>query len=280
MTRFSLILCTVGRDQVLREHLESLAAQQDPPPFEVILIDQNKDGRLLPIIADFENRFPIRRYTAEPGLSRARNIGLSHAQGDIIAFPDDDCTYPPTLLRSVSGVLRAEDVDGISIMVTDRQGHLSGCYMHRSSCRITVDNVWHSGVSISIFIKRQAIGDTRFDETLGVGSGTIFGSGEETDFLINLIKAGKRLDFRPDLVVNHPVFKGPWSLKRGYLYGSGMGRVLSKHHYGVFKMLYFASLQLVRAFLAVLKLNFPRMMFHLAMSYGRITGYFRKPPEK
>ena len=98
--------------------------------------------------------------------------------------------------------------------------------------------------------------------------------------MINLIKAKKRLHFRPDLVVNHPVFIGPWTLKRGYLYGNGMGRVLAKHHYGVFRAFYFAALQLVRAFLAVLMLNFPRMMFHIAMAYGRITGYFRKPPEQ
>ena len=278
--RFSLILCTINRDQVLREYFESLTRQQDPPSFEVILVDQNKDDRLLPIIADFEHQFPIRRYTAAPGLSRARNIGLNYAQGDIIAFPDDDCTYPEPLLRSVSDVLEAEDVDGISIMVTDRNGRLSGSFMYRTPRKISICNVWRCGVSISIFVKRQAIGSIRFDETLGVGSGTVFGSGEETDFLINLIKANKRLHFRPDLVVNHPVFIGPWTMKRGYLYGNGMGRVLSKHHYGVFSALYFAGLQFVRAFLAVLKLNFPRMMFHLAMAYGRIAGYFRKPAEK
>ena len=278
--RFSLILCTINRSAVLREFFESLASQQDPPSFEVILVDQNKDGRLLPIIADFENRFPIRRYTAVPGLSHARNIGLGHAQGDIIAFPDDDCTYPATILWSVSNYLAGEHIDGVSTLVTDRYGHFSGSFMYRSYRRISLRNVWRCGVSISIFVKREAIGSIRFDETLGVGSGTVFGSGEETDFLINLIKAKKRLHFRPDLVVNHPVFIGPWTLKRGYLYGNGMGRVLSKHHYSVFTAFYFAALQLVRAFLAVLMLNFPRMMFHIAMAYGRITGYFRKPPEK
>ena len=57
MKRFSLILCTINRDQVVREYFESLVRQQDPPSFEVILIDQNKDDRLLPIMADFEDRF-------------------------------------------------------------------------------------------------------------------------------------------------------------------------------------------------------------------------------
>ena len=275
MKRFSLILCTVNRDQVVREYFESLTRQRNPPSFEVILVDQNRDGRLLPIVAEFETKLTIRRYTAEPGLSRARNIGLNYAEGEIIAFPDDDCTYPEMLLRSVSDYLEKSGADGVSMLVTDQQGRFSGSFMYRTSRRISCRNVWRCGVSISIFVKRDAIGKIRFDETLGVGSGTIYGSGEETDFLLNLIQAGRNLDFCPELVVNHPVFIGPWTVKRGYLYGNGMGRVLRKHHYSVFLAFYFASLQLVRAFFAVFLLNFPRMLFHWAMAYGRITGYFR-----
>ena len=275
MKRFSLILCTINRDEVLREFFRSLARQQDPPSFEVILIDQNPDERLLPIIAEFEQFFPIRRYTATPGLSHARNIGLGYAQGEIIAFPDDDCMYPENLLKSVSDYLSEERIDGISTLVTDQHGHFSGSFMYRSFRRISFHNVWRCGVSISIFVKRKAIGDIRFDESLGVGSGTVYGSGEETDFLLNLIKAERHLDFRPDLVVNHPVFIGPWTLKRGYLYGNGMGRVLYKHHYSVFRVFYFIMLQLARAFFALLSLKIPKMMFHLAMAFGRFTGYFR-----
>ena len=276
MKRFSLILCTINRDQVVREYFESLVRQQDPPSFEVILIDQNTDDRLLPIVADFEHIFPIRRYTASPGLSHARNIGLSYAEGEIIAFPDDDCTYPPNLLKSISDYLSSDRVDGVSTLVTDQHGKFSGSFMYRSSRRITFSNVWRCGVSISIFAKKAAVGDIRFDESLGVGSGTIYGSGEETDFLLNLIKAKKHLDFRPDMVVNHPVFIGPWTVKRGYLYGNGMGRVLRKHHYTVFRAFYSAMLQWIRALFALVSLNSPRMIFHLAMAYGRLTGYFRK----
>ena len=276
MKRFSLILCTINRDQVVREYFESLVRQQDPPSFEVILIDQNQDDRLLPIIADFEKLFPIRRYTATPGLSHARNLGLNYAEGEIIAFPDDDCTYPETLLKSVSDYLLAEHIDGVSILVTDRQGRIYTSFMNRSSCRISFSNVLRCGVSISIFVKRQAVGDIRFDETLGVGSGTVYGSGEETDFLLNLLKERKLLDFCPDIVVNHPLFLGPWTVKRGYLYGNGMGRVLRKHHYTVFRVFCVALLQWIRALMALGTLNFPKMFFHLAMAYGRLTGYFRK----
>lgn len=276
MTRFSLILCTVNRDKVVRELFESFAAQQNAPSFEVILVDQNPDERLLPIVKDFAGKFPIRRYTAKPGLSRARNIGLNYADGEIIAFPDDDCTYPEHLLRTISDYLDSNPAtDGISTLVTDRQGRFSGSFMYRTPRRITTGNVWRCGVSISIFVRRNAIQNILFDETLGVGSGTLYGSGEETDFLLNLIHAGRKLDFCPQIVVNHPVFTGPWTLRRGYLYGCGMGRVLHKHHYTVFRVIYAVMLQLVRAVTAIPALNFSKMMFHLTMAYGRAAGYLR-----
>ena len=275
MMRFSLILCTINRVDEVRIFLTSLAVQREAPSFEVILVDQNPDDRLRPIIANFENKFPIRCLTSKPGLSRARNIGLEHAAGEIVAFPDDDCQYPEKLLKEVSDYLTDDWLDGMSILATDRKGQLSSGYMFRNHRWITLGNARHSGVSISIFIKREAIGELRFDETLGVGSGTVYGSGEETDFLLNLVREKKVLKFNPDLSVYHPVFKGPWSLKRGFLYGSGTGRVLHKHHFSFFQALYSVGLMLIRALMALLQLNFPKIMFYLAMAWGRFSGYLR-----
>ena len=44
----------------------------------------------------------IRHLRSERGLSRASNIGLRVARGDIIAIPDDDCWYPKDLLATVA----------------------------------------------------------------------------------------------------------------------------------------------------------------------------------
>lgn len=276
MTKFSLILCTVNREQVVREFFDSLSAQRSAPPFEVIVIDQNPDDRLLPILRNFEKRFPIRHLKSVPGLSRARNIGLQHADGDIIAFPDDDCTYPPGILRSIADYFDANpETDGLSTLVTDSNGHFFGSFKSAVPGKINVRNVWRCGVSISIFIRAKS-NCARFDEELGVGSGTRFGSGEETDFLLTLLRENRRLDYRPELVVHHPCFNGPWKIRRGYLYGCGMGRVLRKHGYSVFHAFFSASLQLIRALQALCRLNFKRTLFHLAMASGRISGYFHK----
>ena len=46
------------------------------------------------------------RLRSARGLSRARNAGLAHVEADLVAFPDDDCVYPPGLLERVARALR------------------------------------------------------------------------------------------------------------------------------------------------------------------------------
>lgn len=42
---------------------------------------------------------------------------------------------------------------------------------------VNLDNVWNAGISFTIFFKRQVIEKVgAFDEMLGVGSGTVYGS--------------------------------------------------------------------------------------------------------
>jgi hypothetical protein len=92
-----------------------------------------------------------------------------------------------------------------------------------------------------MFVKRalaEQIGG--FDESLGVGAGTPWGSGEEADFLIRIIDAGYRLYYRPELYVRHEnVTKlfTPGLVRRADSYGAGMGRVLNKHRYPLWKKL-------------------------------------------
>ena len=58
--RFSLIVATLNRTDELGTLLESLN-RQDHRDFEVIVIDQNADQRLVPLLRPFEKRLEIRR---------------------------------------------------------------------------------------------------------------------------------------------------------------------------------------------------------------------------
>jgi glycosyltransferase involved in cell wall biosynthesis len=96
----SLIVATLNRVTELERLLNSLEAQSYRD-FEVLVVDQNPDERLLPVL-DAHDGLTIRHLRSQRGLSRARNVGLRVAGGDIISIPDDDCWYPPDLLRNLT----------------------------------------------------------------------------------------------------------------------------------------------------------------------------------
>ena len=100
---FDLIVSTLGRTEPLRDLFLSLGTQTYQH-FRVILIDQNDEECLAPIVSDFKDSFSIvwERKDSGKGLSRGRNRGLALCQADIVAFPDDDCMYAPDTLEKIA----------------------------------------------------------------------------------------------------------------------------------------------------------------------------------
>jgi glycosyltransferase involved in cell wall biosynthesis len=120
-----LILPTIGRTLELDRFLKSLA-RQSFRRFRLIIVDQNSDDRLLPILSRYVDEVPLIRLTSRPGASRARNVGLRRAEGAFVGFPDDDCWYPADLLETVVDLLNGRlDLDGVGGRTIDSTGRSS-----------------------------------------------------------------------------------------------------------------------------------------------------------
>ena len=72
----------------------------------VLVVDQNEDERVAPILAS--SPVEVVRSALRRGLSRARNVALPRLEADVVAFPDDDCVYPPGLLRPSRRAVRRD----------------------------------------------------------------------------------------------------------------------------------------------------------------------------
>ena len=230
---FSLVMGTVGRTSELRRFLASLDAQTYKK-FKLIVVDQNSDDRLVPLLEAYSDTFPITHLKAQQsGLSRARNIGIEHASGDIIAFPDDDCWYPSDLLREVAQFFASDlGIAGLTGRLTDDKGHDVLGRFHMRAGPIEESNAWARGIESTTFLRRSYIKDLRFDESLGLGSGTPWSGGEGTDYLLRLLTIGRVLYYDPEIVVIHPpvtALPHTEASQKAYQYGCGMGRVLLKH---------------------------------------------------
>jgi glycosyltransferase involved in cell wall biosynthesis len=226
--RISLIMATIKRTQEISRFLAALD-MQSYQNFELIVVDQNSDDRLLSILEPYHSRFSIVHLHSAPGLSKARNLGLQHIKGEIVAFPDDDCCYSQHLLEKIVSLLQQQpNWDGISGRPADQS------YWHRTAGSVNRFNVWKRGISYTIFLRRKIIEAVGyFDESLGVGAGTAWGSGEETDYLLRAINLGKQIYYMPSITVEHPgeiqSNESPnVSTNKSRYYAAGKGRVLRK----------------------------------------------------
>jgi glycosyltransferase involved in cell wall biosynthesis len=55
---------------------------------EIIVVDQNADGRLDSIVETYRDRVEIEHIRSPVGLSRGRNLALRCERGSVVAFPD------------------------------------------------------------------------------------------------------------------------------------------------------------------------------------------------
>lgn len=272
--RFSLVMSTIGRKQDLVRFC-ALLHEQTHRNFELILVDQSGGDELIEIIQQFGDKFTIIHLRSELGLSRGRNVGMKAATGDLIGFPDDDCWYGKDLLERVAtafGSLPAIDV--LTGMVRDEAGAPVGRWDLQGGA-ITRRNVWRRAISVTIFLRRHVIGAVgEFDEMLGIGSGTPFASGEETDFMIRAIDQGFTSVYDPTIVAYHRNKKYlSTGIERSFVYGAGMGFVLAKNRSGfsIVSRLFARPLMGATVCLAAGKAD--RVRYHLQTAKGRWWGY-------
>ncbi len=275
--KFSLVLATIGRTEELVRFLKSLH-DQSYTNFELIVIDQNTDDRLVPILNSFNKLFSIQRLYSEKGLSKARNVGLKHITGDIIAFPDDDCWYPPMLLEKVHNwFIVNTKISGLTGRSVDENGEMSMQRWSAESGNITKHNIWMRATSYTIFLRKNVIDSvTEFDERLGVGSGTPWGSAEEVDFLIRVLNKGYSIYYNNEIFAYHPnpvLEYNTKSIDRAYSYGRGMGRVLRSYHYSLFIIGYTMIRPLIGFVLSLLTCKIRKAHYHWAIFTGRFRGW-------
>ena len=217
MLYLSLVLATYGRSDLIGRFIEYLSVQTCKN-FELIVVDQNADDRVLPYIEQARCAgIAVSHYLMEkPNLSAARNLGIAHATGDVIAFPDDDCWYEPQVVDRVLTAFAAnpnwQGVVADWVEVSKVRGKiLSDSILCADKWRRYRDG---DASSITLFFRTDLLKRVGgFDNRLGIGQW--FGAGEETDLILTTLATGALLVRRPDIRVHHkfePAASWPFAL--------------------------------------------------------------------
>lgn len=212
---FSIVISTCDRRELLQEALES-AARQRYPEFEIVCVNGPSADGTDSLLDAWRDRIKVCA-CPERNLSMSRNIGIAAAGGEIIAFMDDDATAPQDWLMelargysdasvaAVGGCVR--DHTGTAwqsrVCVADRYGDVR--YYPGVAEAVKAEGTpetwgtrkYFSPVGTNVSFRRAALVEIGgFDENYAYHL-------DETDVLLRLTDAGKKIKFCEPAEVTH-----------------------------------------------------------------------------
>ena len=233
----SLVLCTYGRVNEVNNFLESIHTQTIKPA-EIIIVDQNEKEILKNIVNEWQAKLSIKHRRVDfKGASKSRNYGAKEAKFSLIAFPDDDCLYPPRLVEEIVKLFASQaKVDVIlasKIEPSELHGNPKRLALNHSQVNSILDLFKAKAETSNIFARKSILKSLSyvFDENIGPGANTPWASNEETDFLIRLLKQGAKIIKLKDLAIAHHSLQG--SPTKSLKYGMGRFEVILKNRLGI-----------------------------------------------
>lgn len=220
--KVTVILCTFNRCRTLPKALDSVAAQVLPESieWETIVVDNNSSDQTREVAEQYCRRYPGRfRYVLEPqqGKSYALNRGIREAEGDILAFMDDDVTVESTWLYNVTAPLQRSTWVGVggrivppvnfsppSWLALEGPYDLGGILALFDKGRVGAE-LTEAPFGTNMAFRKQIFEKYGlFRPDLGPSPGSEI-RGEDTEFGRRVLKGGDRLWYEPSAIVHHPV---------------------------------------------------------------------------
>lgn len=116
----SIVINTYNRAPQLEECLSALRLL-DYSPFEVIVVNGPSTDSTKEVCEKYKD-FTNYADCAERNLSVSRNIGIAHAQGEIVAFIDDDALVHQNWLKAIIASYTRPDIVGVGGGTIDHTG--------------------------------------------------------------------------------------------------------------------------------------------------------------
>ena len=181
---FSIIMAVYNSQDFLGEAIESVLNQDLDfnSHVQLILVDDGSSDGSYEICSNYQERFPenivlLKKDNGGPG--SARNLGLDHADGVYVNFLDSDDKLSSNALSEVLKFFKNHDTDLISIPIEYIGKKTGNHYMNYrfGETRIIDLNETFDCPQLSAsttFIRREAIGDLKFNENLLNGEDLLF----------------------------------------------------------------------------------------------------------
>ncbi len=238
----SVLVCTRNRGPNVVPTVRSILAS-DFPSLELLVLDQSDDGTTRDALAPVLARDPRLAYhhLGLPGKARALNRGCAMTRGQYVLLTDDDCEVLPNWIGSmVEEFERNPDVDCVFGRVDagsfdPAEGYVPVCpiseprTIRRLDELLTMPGWGNFGMGANMSIRAGALAHLHgWDECIGPGAK--FGSGDDHDLSVRLLRAGSAIRFSSTPRVIHYGLRRWDNAGRDYRrIWFGLGGVFAKH---------------------------------------------------
>lgn len=200
MPKISAVITTFNRANFLRKAIESVL-NQTYRDFELLMLDNSSADNTEEVIKSFQDS-KIRYIKHTPlGISQARNLGVKEANGEFIAFLDDDDEWLPNKLQAELRVFDTSGRDAALVyggfMRVNGDGRELNTHRPVLKGAILEDLLWQKdpfcGSASNPILRKSVI------EELG-GYDERVKTGEDWELYLRLAEKYK-IDFTPEVVV-------------------------------------------------------------------------------
>lgn len=127
------------------------------------------------------------------GVGKNRNYAISLAEGDILLFADDDIVYYEEDLKGVKKAF--EELPDADVILFEIDMTKNGEVFDRRRCNLKKLSWWNSMKfgTCRMAVRKDSILKNSINFSTLFGGGTVYGSGEDSLFLLNCFHAGLRV---------------------------------------------------------------------------------------
>ena len=216
--KFSIVIATYKRAELLADTLASLSRLQPGAPWEVIVVDNNSPDHTRAVVEAAAGSYPVPlRYAfeKEQGRSAALNCGFRLASGDIVVTTDDDVRVEADWLNTIARGLETLDCDYVGGRVLPIWASQPPNWVPRVNGRLwAVIALLDYGAEPLAFGKRVPLGVNMamrreaieraggFDTRIGRKAGTLLGQ-EVREWCMRAHASGLTGYYVPSIVVQH-----------------------------------------------------------------------------
>lgn len=232
-TAVSVIICTRNRGEQITAAVRSVLASTYTQ-FEFLIIDQSTNDETVQAIAPFAHDRRLRLVRSDTvGKGNALNLGLSLAQGDIIALTDDDCLVPRDWLGQIVDLFSENAQLGVAYTsVTaapfDANKGFIPAHEYARSRLVTAVSQKPWGMGAACAVRKQTVQQLGGIDAM-LGPGGVFYSAEDTDLMLRALLHGYQVYEMSETAVVHEGFR-TWEQGRQLMHRdwSALGAVYAK----------------------------------------------------